>query len=104
MSAALESFATLAAKHKVIILGDMFELGKDSLQEHQKIVNLANSLDFKYQYFVGENFYQTNTARTQFKTYKDLEEYLKQHPLIHQTILVKGSRGMRLERVLPFMK
>ena len=104
MSAALENFATLAAKHKVIILGDMFELGKDSLEEHQKIVNLANSLDFKYQYFVGENFYQTNTARTQFKTYEDLEEYLKEHPLIHQTVLVKGSRGMRLERVVPFMK
>ncbi|TXD51292.1 MULTISPECIES: UDP-N-acetylmuramoyl-tripeptide--D-alanyl-D-alanine ligase [unclassified Polaribacter] len=103
MRAALENFASLPADQKVIILGDMFELGEESLLEHQEIVKLASSFDFKNQYFVGEHFYQTKTKNAQFKTYLDLENYLKQHPLEHQTILVKGSRGMRLERILTLL-
>lgn len=100
MKVALENFASLVENNKTIILGDMFELGKDSQQEHQEIVNLANFLDFKNQYFVGEHFYQTKTDSQQFKTFDDFEKYLKKNPLENQYILIKGSRGMRLERVL----
>lgn len=100
MCAALENFAALKKVEKVIILGDMFELGQDSLSEHQAIVHLANSFNFTKQYFVGEHFYQTNTKELQFKTFDDLATYLKQHPLENQHILIKGSRGMRLERVV----
>lgn len=100
MRAALESFAALKTDPKVIILGDMFELGNDAAFEHQEIVNLANALNFKYQYFVGENFYQTETEKNRFKSYEAFEAFIKQYPLENNTILVKGSRGMRLERVL----
>ena len=100
MIVALENFASLSDKNKVIILGDMFELGEASSYEHQAIVTLANSLNFTNQYFVGENFHQTTTKNKLFKTYDDLGVYLKKHPLKNKTILVKGSRGMRLERVL----
>ncbi len=100
MKVALENFAALPEKNKVIILGDMFELGEDSLKEHQAIIDLSDILKFKKQYFVGENFYQTNTNKLQFKTYEELEGYIKKNPLENQSILIKGSRGMRLERIL----
>ena len=103
MKVALENFASLGHTEKVIILGDMFELGKDSLQEHQEIVDLASSLSFKLQYFIGENFYQTKTDSQQFKTFDDFEKHLKKNPLENQYILIKGSRGMRLERVLEYL-
>lgn len=101
MKAALENFASLPHEdNKVIILGDMFELGKDSLFEHQAIIDLCLSLNFKNQLYVGENFHQAKTENHQFKTFKELEDYLKKNPLENQSILIKGSRGMRLERLL----
>ncbi|SDS26078.1 UDP-N-acetylmuramoyl-tripeptide--D-alanyl-D-alanine ligase [Polaribacter sp. KT25b] len=103
MKVAIENFEAIKTTSKAIILGDMFELGKESLQEHQAIVNLVTSLNFKETYFVGENFYQTKTDKTQFKTYQDLEAFIKKNPLENQSILIKGSRGMRLERILDLL-
>jgi len=100
MKVALENFAAINAETKVVILGDMFELGDESLQEHQAIVDLAISLNFETTFFVGENFNQLKTDAHQFKTYELLEDYIKKNPLENQSILIKGSRGMRLERVL----
>ncbi|WP_299061939.1 UDP-N-acetylmuramoyl-tripeptide--D-alanyl-D-alanine ligase [uncultured Polaribacter sp.] len=100
MKAALENFEAIDEKSKTVILGDMFELGKESKEEHQKIVDLVNSLGFERSYFVGENFYKTNTKNKLFKTFDDLLKYIKDNPLKHQSILIKGSRGMRLERLL----
>lgn len=103
MKVALENFASLKHDKKVIILGDMFELGQESKQEHQAIINLANSLNFENQYFVGEHFYQTKTDALQFKKFQDFETYLQKNPLENQYILIKGSRGMRLERILEYL-
>ena len=103
MQVALENFAALQAEKSVVILGDMFELGPESLQEHQAIVDLAASFNFDHTFFVGEHFYQTTTKKHQFKTYEQLEAYLKENRLTQQSILIKGSRGMRLERILGFI-
>ncbi len=100
MKAALENFDAIDEEHKTVILGDMFELGKTSLEEHQAIANLVEDLKFENSYFVGEIFHQTKTKNNLFKTFEDLIEYLKNKPLKHQSILIKGSRGMRLERLL----
>ena len=100
MKVALENFAAIKTDTKVVILGDMFELGEESPYEHQAIVNLATSLKFNKIFLVGENFHQTATEKHQFKSYNLLEEYLKKNPLKQQSILIKGSRGMRLERIL----
>lgn len=104
MKVALENFEALEATSKVLIIGDMFELGTTSIQEHQAIVDLVATLHFKETFFVGENFYQTKTDKIQFKTYQELEDQIKKHPLENQAILIKGSRGMRLERILEFIE
>jgi UDP-N-acetylmuramoyl-tripeptide--D-alanyl-D-alanine ligase len=103
MQVALENFDTLKAPSKVVILGDMFELGKESVHEHQVIVDLAIAFNFDETYFVGENFNIAKTNKPQFKTYQAFEDFLKKNPLKNSSILIKGSRGMRLERILEFI-
>jgi UDP-N-acetylmuramoyl-tripeptide--D-alanyl-D-alanine ligase len=103
MQVALENFDTLKAPSKVVILGDMFELGKESEHEHQAIVDAATAFNFDETYFVGENFNIAKTNKPQFKTYQDFEDFLKKNPLKNHSILIKGSRGMRLERILEFI-
>ena len=100
MKVALENFAAIKTDTKVVIMGDMFELGEESLNEHQAIVDLATSLKFDKIFLVGENFHQTATKNHQFRSYNLLEAYIKKNPLEKQSILIKGSRGMRLERIL----
>ncbi|MEX6626269.1 UDP-N-acetylmuramoyl-tripeptide--D-alanyl-D-alanine ligase [Tenacibaculum salmonis] len=102
MKAALESFKVFSANSKVIILGDMFELGEYSDKEHQSIVDLATSFNFDRLFFVGENFYKTENKHFTFKTFDDLKNYLQENPLNKKSILIKGSRGMALERVVKF--
>jgi UDP-N-acetylmuramoyl-tripeptide--D-alanyl-D-alanine ligase len=97
---ALKSFYSMNRKNKAIILGDMFELGDDALVEHQKIADLVQSLGFSSMYLVGENYYATKTDILKFNSFDDLKNELKKNPVSDMTVLIKGSRGMALERVL----
>ncbi|TVZ55482.1 UDP-N-acetylmuramoyl-tripeptide--D-alanyl-D-alanine ligase [Lutibacter sp. Hel_I_33_5] len=100
MKAALESFNNQKDKNKTVILGDMFELGMESKEEHQEIANLCNELNFNTVFLVGDNFYQTKTTSLKFEKFNDLNEYLKSKSFKNSSILIKGSRGMRLEKLL----
>jgi UDP-N-acetylmuramoyl-tripeptide--D-alanyl-D-alanine ligase len=100
MEVALKNFNKIESSSKTIIIGDMFELGDDSEYEHQKIGDLVSSLQFDNVYFVGELFKKIKTKQHQFKNFEDLEKYLNKKPLENQHILIKGSRGMQLERCL----
>ena len=101
MTAALQHFQKLEATPKVAILGDMFELGEDAAQEHVAVGRLAQSLDLSRLYLVGKNFLQTNLAEANYPDLDSLKEELSINPLPEgATILIKGSRGMALERVL----
>jgi UDP-N-acetylmuramoyl-tripeptide--D-alanyl-D-alanine ligase len=100
MEVALENFSNLKKTSKVVILGDMFELGKQSTIEHQAIVNLADSMTFSQTLYVGEHFYKTSTQNRQFRNFEDLKAYITVNPLKQESILIKGSRGMQLERIL----
>ena len=100
MRAALESFQMMKADHKLLILGDMFELGEAELEEHQHIADFLLEANFESVLLVGNLFYQVHTAYPQFNTFQDLENHLKKHKPSQSHILIKGSRGMQLERVL----
>jgi UDP-N-acetylmuramoyl-tripeptide--D-alanyl-D-alanine ligase len=100
MKVALENFGALSASHKMVILGDMFELGDDSAHEHQAIADLATSLAFETILLVGKNFHKVTTNLKTFEDFESLKTYLSKQTLQQKTILIKGSRGMKLERVV----
>lgn len=103
MKVALENFANLDTEQKIVFLGDMFELGSSAKKEHQEIADLASSMKFNYTILVGKNFSATNTKEKTFETFDDLSSYLKNTSLSKSAILIKGSRGMALERILDLL-
>lgn len=106
MLAALENFQQAKGENKVLILGDMFELGAVAEMEHQFISDFLSKNEFGRVYLVGENFSKTKSTRahiSKYHTYKALETELQNNPFSKSTILIKGSRGMALERALKFL-
>ena len=101
MQAALTNFANLKDENKIVILGDMFELGKEAEKEHQNIAELAMDLNFSKIFLVGENFFKTETVSDKVKKYKSFEDFKNNFKQLKDTtLLIKGSRGMALERTL----
>ncbi len=103
MMAALESFESTDKNPKIVLLGDMFELGEGANEEHQKIVDIVLEMDLENAYFIGEHFQSTQTPFKKFKSLDEIGFFLKSNPLPkNRTLLIKGSRGMALERLLDF--
>ncbi|MXV39028.1 UDP-N-acetylmuramoyl-tripeptide--D-alanyl-D-alanine ligase [Flavobacteriaceae bacterium Ap0902] len=104
MEVALSNFSQKSGT-KTAILGDMFELGISSAKEHQRISDLAASLNFEQIFLIGENFHhvQAPSSILKFKTREDYIKYLKNNPPKTENILIKGSRGMALEKILEFI-
>src|SRR5690606_41238283 len=101
----LTNFFQLQYDNKLLILGDMFELGQESRNEHQLIVDLVSNSNIPA-YFVGKEFYQSDNNNEKIKFFDDfdaLKNHLRNHKITNQTILIKGSRGMQLERALEFL-
>lgn len=104
MKAALENFKAMKGKNKIAFIGDMFELGETASEEHQNIADLVKRFDFEDAYLVGENFQAVNTSLKTFKSFDAVSDYLKKNPLKSKgNLLIKGSRGMALERLLPLI-
>lgn len=104
MEVALENFSTLSNECKFAFLGDMFELGKTATAEHQKIADLASRLDFEKVFLIGENFNKTDTSLKKFAAFKDVSSFLKGNTLPSNcSIIIKGSRGMALERLVDLL-
>ncbi len=105
MSVAIDSFAENDAKNKLMILGDMLELGEISTDEHQAIIHKADQLKIDA-YFVGNEFSKTEN-KYNYKFFGDADElinYLKEKSLNDYSILIKGSRGIRLEKIANFLQ
>lgn len=103
MTVAIENFLQLQNPNKLMILGDMFELGDESLIEHKAIINLLETETKTECYFVGKDFYGNKIQKSNiqfFETFESLSGFLKLNQPEHKMILIKGSRGMALERVL----
>ncbi|MDO9039306.1 MAG: UDP-N-acetylmuramoyl-tripeptide--D-alanyl-D-alanine ligase [Lutibacter sp.] len=104
MQAALENFAQLKDENKVVFLGDMFELGKESMAEHEKIANLVASYHFSKVFLIGKAFSATG-AKNAFvsESFESFKNSINYSNINNATILIKGSRGMALERVLDLL-
>ncbi|MGD9555384.1 MAG: UDP-N-acetylmuramoyl-tripeptide--D-alanyl-D-alanine ligase [Mangrovibacterium sp.] len=102
MTAALKNFAAISHPRKVLILGDMLELGSYAREEHQKIADLIKNEDLCSVFLVGSHFSTVDAASAiKFETSTQLAGYLaSQKPLTDSLILIKGSRGIQLEKVL----
>jgi len=99
---ALVSFNLMKAKNKLVFIGDMFELGDHAQKEHQEIANLAHDLGLTT-ILVGENYNKVDSTLDKFKTFDELRIFLKNQQLPKSTILIKGSRGMAMERLLEYI-
>src|SRR5690606_14233946 len=104
MEAAIRNIYGLSDDNKILVLGDMFELGHEAAKEHQNIVNLIVSLGFRNVYLLGQNFYETKSLFSTFKSFEDFKTDFKKSEFEQITILIKGSRGMALERVVELLK
>jgi UDP-N-acetylmuramoyl-tripeptide--D-alanyl-D-alanine ligase len=103
MAVAIENFKQLDKPNKIVVLGDMFELGEESFQEHKQIVDSLLHQEDIVCHFVGADFYTQRLNKVNFHfhfAFEDLALYLKTQPIVASTLLIKGSRGMALERVL----
>ena len=102
MAAALEHLRTLRADRKVIVLGDMFEMGKDTYQEHRKVVEAALTVRAARTIFVGEAFYEHrgHAGAEFYETTDAAKDALTQTPIHNALILLKASRGMAFEKLV----
>ena len=102
MKASLENFSKSQFLNKQIILGDMLELGADSLAEHSKVIALLGQIEFEKCHLVGGEFAKAAALSTLpenillFNDVYTLKEYFAAHPVEGKTILVKGSNGIKL--------
>ena len=103
MEAALTNFDQVKNfSNKVVLLGDMLELGTESNCEHVRMVNLIEQFNFKA-FLVGKEFAAATTKYPTFASIDDFIEWQKQHPLIGCSILIKGSHGIHLEKAIPYL-
>lgn len=107
MAVAITNFLQLENQNKIMILGDMFELGNESSQEHKLIVDSLLEQDRSKCYLIGKFFYEHKVVKDNvvfFETFDSFVGYLKTVHFNDNTILIKGSRGMALERILEYIK
>ena len=100
MRAAIENFATIGAEKKVLLLGAMAELGKESRGEHQSIIDLISQYKWDKVALVGGNFNEIGHPFLRFDNAKEAASWFQQQSFQHTHVLIKGSRSAKMELVL----
>lgn len=103
MAAAIGNMSELTAAHKALVLGDMFELGTEAEAEHKAILEKALTTPVDRRIIIGQEFYKLKTDGLPVEFYQSRDDAamaLKEQPITDSTILIKGSRGMALEKLL----
>lgn len=103
MMAALENFRQVQAPHKMVILGDMKELGEASLEEHRKIVGFLDGCRFDRVMLAGPEFKAVASAYEHFDNVDAVKEALEKSKLVGFTILIKGSNSMKLSQLPAYL-
>lgn len=106
MAVAVTNFLQLDSENKVMVLGDMFELGRESQQEHKIVVDSLINQNKSICYLIGKSFYENKISNENihfFETFEDFSNHLKTIHFENNSILIKGSRGMALERTLEYI-
>lgn len=100
MRLAIENLAKLPAKDKVLILGGMAELGAESIQEHQQIIDLISQYHWKAVALTGGDFLKLPHPYRSFANSTEVKKWFAQQHFNGVTMLIKGSRSMQMEKVL----
>jgi len=106
MLLAISNYADQSFQNGFFILGDMLELGEYSKDEHKAILDQLIKLNMKEVLLVGDLFFEFKSDYKSFMFFKTSEEasaYLKTNPIVSKTILIKGSRGIKLEKLVEFL-
>ena len=116
MSAALTNFSFFECEHKMVILGDMRELGAESLEEHKRIVKQLQEMKLERIWLVGEEFTKavsdssnceigksSNCQIVNFNSVDEVKAALKAEPIANSTILIKGSNSTKLHELPDFI-
>ncbi|MEO2099976.1 MAG: UDP-N-acetylmuramoyl-tripeptide--D-alanyl-D-alanine ligase [Flavobacteriaceae bacterium] len=107
MEVALNALAENQSTKKAVIMGDMLELGEHTKDEHEYILNLCLRLKFKHVFTIGEQFKKTTLKHQDIYKFENLEAFLEvfnPQAFTFETVLIKGSRSMKLERLIPLLK
>ena len=103
--ASINDFLNISGLNKIMFLGDMYELGKESENEHKKIVEFIKDKNVLKIYLIGKDFSKA-AGNTSFTCFDNIDECIKHiiaNPIKTSTILLKGSRMMNLERLIPYL-
>ena len=106
MMAALENFLLLQpapGQKKMVILGDMLELGPTSIEEHQKVVNMLQDAGMEHVWLVGHEFAATNNSYRAFANVDEVKAELQSNCPEGRLILIKGSNSTRLHQLPPLL-
>jgi UDP-N-acetylmuramoyl-tripeptide--D-alanyl-D-alanine ligase len=105
MEHALKSFSEYASDNKVVLLGGMKELGEFEKEEHQKIAGLIHTLHFDTILLTGKEFAEIHIPKAiYFHNFQDLEDYVRQTSFEYKTLLIKGSRANKLEKIVEIIR
>jgi len=107
MLAALEAFHQEKKLKKVVVLGDMMELGSTSAIEHQNILDHCLDLSIKRIITIGKQFYATSNPNERINKFETLSAFMESFELVNwefDQVLIKGSRALELEKLISFFK
>ena len=100
MKAAIENFSGLHAGNKVLLLGGMMELGEESMDEHQSIIDLIKKYNWSQVVLVGGDFGMIDHGFTFFSNSTEAKEWFQKQAFEQTHFLIKGSRSMQMEKIL----
>jgi UDP-N-acetylmuramoyl-tripeptide--D-alanyl-D-alanine ligase len=100
MKVAIENFANMPGNKKILMLGGMKELGPDSIAEHNAIIDLIKKYRWQHVLLVGKDYTNLPSGFIHFKSSDEAREWFRSQNITESMILIKGSRGMQMEKVL----